>query len=166
MKRKKRQGIVKNNAHASEAPVDVVTERMPRSDVSAAEPVHENIPTQNERIQTANKCFTASEVSRMTNNYSKIIGKGRFGTVYLGFKDGVKVAVKILSASSTQGYKEFKAEAELLLTVHHRNLTSLIGYFDEGDTMGLIYSLWLMEIWGAIYLIRIWSIFLGKTGYM
>jgi len=40
-----------------------------------------------------------------------MIGKGGFGEVYLGtLQSGERVAVKKLSLSSNQGYKEFKSE--------------------------------------------------------
>ncbi|PKI65819.1 hypothetical protein CRG98_013773 [Punica granatum] len=55
-------------------------------------------------------------------------------------RDGTKVAVKMLSPSSSQGPREFEAEAELLLTVHHRNLASFIGYCDDLMNMALIYE--------------------------
>ncbi|KAF3558589.1 hypothetical protein F2Q69_00012081 [Brassica cretica] len=51
-----------------------------------------------------------------------------------------KVAVKLLSQSSSQGYKHFKAEVELLMIVHHINLVSLVGYCDEGENLALIYE--------------------------
>lgn len=39
------------------------------------------------------------------------IGEGGFGKVYQGtLADGTKVAVKILSRTSKEGYKEFQAE--------------------------------------------------------
>ncbi|XP_022720797.1 LOW QUALITY PROTEIN: LRR receptor-like serine/threonine-protein kinase IOS1 [Durio zibethinus] len=87
-----------------------------------------------------NRQFTYSDVQRITNNFEKVIGKGGFGTVYLGYIGDTEVAVKMLSQSSIQGYKQFEAEVELLLRVHHRNLTSLIGYCDDGTNMGLIYE--------------------------
>jgi len=47
----------------------------------------------------------------MTNNFQKILGKGGFGIVYYGSVNGTEqVAVKMLSHSSAQGYKQFKAE--------------------------------------------------------
>lgn len=47
----------------------------------------------------------------MTNNFQRVLGEGGFGMVYHGSVKGSKqVAVKVLSQSSTQGYKEFKAE--------------------------------------------------------
>ncbi|KAL9662905.1 hypothetical protein QQ045_027740 [Rhodiola kirilowii] len=84
--------------------------------------------------------FSYSEIIKMTNNFQKVIGVGGFGTVYFGLLDDIQVAVKMLSPTSSQGYKEFKAEAQLLTRVHHKNLTSLIGYCNDGDHLGLIYE--------------------------
>ncbi|XP_058744358.1 probable LRR receptor-like serine/threonine-protein kinase At4g29180 [Vicia villosa] len=85
--------------------------------------------------------YTYAEVLAITSNFQLVIGRGGFGSVYSGqMKDGHKVAVKMLSASSAQGPKEFQTEAELLMTVHHKNLVSFIGYCDEGDKMALIYE--------------------------
>lgn len=62
-------------------------------------------------IMNKNRRFTYSEVVKMTNNFEKILGKGGFGMVYHGTVNGAEqVAVKMLSPSSSQGYKEFKAE--------------------------------------------------------
>ncbi|KAL0719035.1 hypothetical protein Bca4012_068359 [Brassica carinata] len=70
-----------------------------------------------------------------------VLGKGGFGMVYHGAVNGTEqVAVKLLSHSSSQGYKEFKAEVELLLRVHHKNLVALVGYCDEGENLALIYE--------------------------
>ncbi|XP_010443729.1 PREDICTED: receptor-like protein kinase At5g59670 [Camelina sativa] len=85
--------------------------------------------------------FTYSEVVKMTNNFHRVLGKGGFGMVYHGSVNGYEqVAVKVLSQSSTQGYKEFKAEVDLLMRVHHTNLVSLVGYCYEGDHLALIYE--------------------------
>ncbi|KAM3747470.1 hypothetical protein ACB098_05G037600 [Castanea mollissima] len=88
-----------------------------------------------------NTQYNYSEVVRITNNFKTIIGEGGFGKVYLGIlKDETQVAVKLLSQSSKQGYKEFRAEAQLLMIVHHRNLVSLVGYCDEVENKALIYE--------------------------
>ncbi|XP_019095498.1 PREDICTED: probable LRR receptor-like serine/threonine-protein kinase PAM74 isoform X1 [Camelina sativa] len=85
--------------------------------------------------------FTYSEVVEMTNNLETVLGKGGFGIVCHGILNGSEhVAVKVLSQSSTQGYKQFKAEVDLLLRVHHTNLVSLVGYCDDGDHLALIYE--------------------------
>ncbi|XP_020220842.1 probable LRR receptor-like serine/threonine-protein kinase At4g29180 isoform X2 [Cajanus cajan] len=92
-------------------------------------------------VTSKNWQYTYSEVLNITNNFEMAIGKGGFGTVYCGqVKDGKQVAVKMLSPSSTQGPKEFQTEAELLMTVHHKNLVSFIGYCDDDNKMALIYE--------------------------
>ncbi|CAI9092003.1 OLC1v1027137C6 [Oldenlandia corymbosa var. corymbosa] len=85
--------------------------------------------------------FSYRDILKMTNDFERILGKGGFGTVYHGLTgDGKQVAVKLLSPSSTQGYYEFQREAELLTRVHHRNLTSLVGYCYEDGHMALVYE--------------------------
>ncbi|PPD74765.1 hypothetical protein GOBAR_DD28317 [Gossypium barbadense] len=76
----------------------------------------------------------------ITNNFQRVLGKGVFGTVFHGCFNDTQVAVKMLSESSAQGYKQFHVEVELLLRVHHRNLTPLIGYCDDGSNPGLVYE--------------------------
>ncbi|KAH7565374.1 hypothetical protein JRO89_XS09G0198200 [Xanthoceras sorbifolium] len=49
-------------------------------------------------------------IVRITENFGRIIGRGGLGTVYYGNLDDSQVAVKMLSSSSIQGYKEFQAE--------------------------------------------------------
>ncbi|MBA0594932.1 hypothetical protein Gorai_011817, partial [Gossypium raimondii] len=87
-----------------------------------------------------NRQFTHAQLKRMTNNFGRVVGKGGFGTVYHGYLDETQVAVKMLSLSPVRGYKQFQAEVELLLRVHHRNLTTIVGYCDYGSNMGLIYE--------------------------
>ncbi|XP_027925064.1 probable LRR receptor-like serine/threonine-protein kinase At4g29180 [Vigna unguiculata] len=92
-------------------------------------------------VTTKNWQYTYSEVLEITNNFEKVIGKGGFGIVYSGqMRDGKEVAVKMLSPSSSQGPKEFQTEAELLMTVHHKNLVSFVGYCDDDNKMALIYE--------------------------
>lgn len=54
--------------------------------------------------------FTYSEVLIITNNFKYEIGRGGFGRVFHGSVGDKQVAVKMLSESSSQGYKEFQAE--------------------------------------------------------
>ncbi|KAK7245498.1 hypothetical protein RIF29_40344 [Crotalaria pallida] len=92
-------------------------------------------------VASKNYQYTYSEVLDITNNFEMVIGKGGFGIVYSGkMKDGRQVAVKMLSPSSSQGSTEFQTEAELLMTVHHKNLVSFIGYCDDDSKMVLIYE--------------------------
>ncbi|KAG2311938.1 hypothetical protein Bca52824_023495 [Brassica carinata] len=74
-------------------------------------------------IKTKRRRFTYSDVLEMTKNLQKPLGEGGLGIVYHGNLNGSeKVAIKLLSQTSAQGYKEFKAEVELVLRVHHINL--------------------------------------------
>ncbi|KAK8608407.1 hypothetical protein V6N13_023831 [Hibiscus sabdariffa] len=92
-------------------------------------------------LKSKNRPFTYSEIARITANFHTRIGEGGFGKVFLGhLNDDTPVAVKLLSSSSKQGYKEFQAEAQSLMIVHHKNLVSLIGYCKENDHMALVYE--------------------------
>lgn len=94
-----------------------------------------------ESLKAKGRHFTYSEILKITNNFERVLGKGGFGTVYHGYlDDDTQVAVKMLSPSSVQGYRQFQAEVNLLLRVHHRNLTTLVGFCDEGTNRGLIYE--------------------------
>ncbi|KAJ1390938.1 Serine-threonine/tyrosine-protein kinase, catalytic domain [Sesbania bispinosa] len=87
------------------------------------------------------QAFSYNEILNITDNFKTTIGEGGFGRVYFGIlQDHTQVAVKLLSRSSMQGYKEFRSEAQLLMKTHHRNLVSLIGYCDEGEIKALIYE--------------------------
>ncbi|KAJ3695091.1 hypothetical protein LUZ60_000468 [Juncus effusus] len=85
--------------------------------------------------------FTFIELKTLTNNFQDKIGTGGFGNVFMGCLENRKqVAVKVLSQSSSQGVKEFMAEAQNLTRVHHKNLVSLFGYCMDGDHMALVYE--------------------------
>ena len=66
----------------------------------------------NENIEGYKKHLSYSEVERITNNFTKVIGKGGSGLVYSGLlSNGVKVAVKKLLPSSHQAMEQFQNEA-------------------------------------------------------
>ncbi|KAM1412461.1 hypothetical protein EV2_025650 [Malus domestica] len=91
-------------------------------------------------FESKKRQFTYLDVLQITNNFQTIIGRGGFGKVYHGLVDDTQVAVNMLSPTSGQGYQQFQAEVKLLIRVHHRNLTSLVGYCNEGTNMALIYE--------------------------
>ncbi|KAG6483554.1 hypothetical protein ZIOFF_060202 [Zingiber officinale] len=91
------------------------------------------------KYQLENRKFTYKELEFITDNFSKIIGKGGFGIVYYGhLEDATEVAVKLLTKSSSQGKEDFLSEAEHLTRVHHKNLVSLVGYCMDEDHLALV----------------------------
>uniref|UniRef100_J3MWR5 non-specific serine/threonine protein kinase n=1 Tax=Oryza brachyantha TaxID=4533 RepID=J3MWR5_ORYBR len=88
-----------------------------------------------------NRRFTYKELEKITNNFVQFIGQGGFGLVYYGrLENGMEVAVKVRSESSSHGLDEFFAEVQSLTKVHHRNLVSLVGYCREKDHLALVYE--------------------------
>ncbi|MCO5611985.1 hypothetical protein L7F22_066245 [Adiantum nelumboides] len=86
--------------------------------------------------------FGYTELEAATNNFSKanFLAEGGFGFVYRGELDGQVIAVKQHKLASTQGYKEFRSEVELLSCAQHRNLVMLLGYCDENGHRMLVYE--------------------------
>ncbi|XP_023765139.1 cold-responsive protein kinase 1 isoform X1 [Lactuca sativa] len=69
------------------------------------------------------------------------IGQGGFGSVYKGLlKDGKIVAIKVLSAESRQGLREFLTEITIISDIQHENLVKLHGYCVEKDHRILVYG--------------------------
>ncbi|GAA0167029.1 hypothetical protein LIER_22055 [Lithospermum erythrorhizon] len=92
-------------------------------------------------LESKNKQFTYSEILSITNNLQTIIGRGGFGIVYHGKIGDTEVAVKMFSsASMDEGFKELVSEFNVLIHVHHKNLTSLVGYCIDGEHLGIIYE--------------------------
>ncbi|KAH7430030.1 hypothetical protein KP509_09G079500 [Ceratopteris richardii] len=62
------------------------------------------------------KTFSFEEIKYITRNFENEIGRGGFGLVYEGqLRNGLEVAVKVLSETSSQGKKEFINEAKPFL---------------------------------------------------
>ncbi|KAK9209074.1 hypothetical protein WN944_001437 [Citrus x changshan-huyou] len=78
-----------------------------------------------------------------TENFSPAnkIGQGGFGSVYKGtLKDGTLAAIKVLSADSRQGVREFLTEINVIKDIKHENLVELYGCCVEGDHRILVYG--------------------------
>ncbi|KAK4585031.1 hypothetical protein RGQ29_022624 [Quercus rubra] len=84
--------------------------------------------------------FTLEYIETITEKYKTLIGEGGFGSVYRGtILDGHEVVVKVRSAMSTQGTREFENELNLLSKIRHENLVPLLGYCSEKDQQILVY---------------------------
>ncbi|GKE38088.1 leucine-rich repeat transmembrane protein kinase protein, partial [Tanacetum coccineum] len=57
-------------------------------------------------IEPRNQSFTFLDIQSITESFSIVIWKGGFGTVFYGSNGNNQVAVKMLSESSSQGYRE------------------------------------------------------------
>ncbi|KAE8795218.1 L-type lectin-domain containing receptor kinase IX.1 [Hordeum vulgare] len=86
--------------------------------------------------------FMYDELAAATDGFSgrNKLGEGGFGSVYRGFlRDmNLHIAVKKVSKSSRQGWKEFVSEVKIISRLRHRNLVPLVGWFCGGDDDGLL----------------------------
>ncbi|KAJ1260406.1 hypothetical protein BS78_10G229700 [Paspalum vaginatum] len=74
-----------------------------------------------------------------TEDFSKKLGEGGFGSVFEGKIDQERVAVKRLE-SARQGKKEFLAEVETIGSIEHINLVKLVGFCAEKSHRLLVYE--------------------------
>ncbi|EMS46787.1 L-type lectin-domain containing receptor kinase IX.1 [Triticum urartu] len=89
--------------------------------------------------------FSYQELTVATDNFSedRALGRGGFGSVYRGFMGDMnrEVAVKRVSETSRQGWKEFISEVRIISRLRHRNLVQLIGWCHGGEELLLVYDL-------------------------
>ncbi|XP_057457954.1 cold-responsive protein kinase 1-like [Lotus japonicus] len=89
------------------------------------------------------KIYTYKELRNATEDFSLAnkIGEGGFGSVYKGrLKDGKIAAIKVLSAQSRQGVKEFLTEINVISEIEHENLVKLYGCCVERNNRILVYN--------------------------
>lgn len=84
--------------------------------------------------------FSYKDLQVATKDFSAILGRGGFGSVYEGIlKDGTRLAVKQLEGLG-QGKKEFQAEVSIIGSIHHLHLVRLKGFCAEGAHKLLVYE--------------------------
>nr|TKW29514.1 hypothetical protein SEVIR_3G400200v2 [Setaria viridis] len=119
----------------------------PQVRVFRGKPVEDDLELAEE--VTGPQRFSYDELAAATENFSddRRLGRGGFGSVYAGFlTDGNHrdVAVKRVSETSRQGWKEFVSEVRIISRLRHRNLVQLIGWCHGGAGDGdllLVYEL-------------------------
>ncbi|KAG2569969.1 probable receptor-like protein kinase At1g49730 [Panicum virgatum] len=85
--------------------------------------------------------YSYKETTKATDNFSTVIGKGGFGTVFKAqFSDASVAAVKRMDKVSRQAEEEFCREMELLARLHHRHLVTLKGFCIEKKERFLVYE--------------------------
>ncbi|XP_023637820.1 LEAF RUST 10 DISEASE-RESISTANCE LOCUS RECEPTOR-LIKE PROTEIN KINASE-like 2.1 isoform X3 [Capsella rubella] len=86
------------------------------------------------------KQYSYEEVKEITNSFAQEIGKGGFGIVYGGtIGDGLKVAVKVLKESKSNG-EDFINEVASMSRTSHVHIVSLLGYCYESSKRAIIYE--------------------------
>ncbi|KAG6536015.1 hypothetical protein ZIOFF_001053 [Zingiber officinale] len=91
-------------------------------------------------IETAHR-YWLSEINDATENFTKKVGSGGYGTVYYGkLKNGKEIAVKVQTNDSCQGNRQFSSEVSLLSRIHHRNLVEFLGYCQQEGKSILVYE--------------------------
>ncbi|XP_068639269.1 G-type lectin S-receptor-like serine/threonine-protein kinase SD2-2 [Aristolochia californica] len=87
------------------------------------------------------RVFSYKELHSATRGFSKKLGHGGFGTVFLGELPGnTHVAVKRLERPGSAGEREFRAEVCTIGSVQHVNLVRLRGFCCEQAHRLLVYD--------------------------
>ncbi|CAL9240980.1 unnamed protein product [Arabidopsis halleri] len=95
-----------------------------------------------ERFSSTCRFFKYKELVSVTSNFSadNFIGRGGSSRVYRGcLSNGRLVAVKILKQTEDV-LNDFVAEIEIITTLHHKNIISLLGFCFEDHNLLLVYN--------------------------
>ncbi|XP_054816150.1 cold-responsive protein kinase 1-like isoform X2 [Prosopis cineraria] len=108
-----------------------------KGSVSATQPTEIDFDIQNVNLYTYKELRIATEGFSPANK----IGQGGFGSVYKGkLRNGTLAAIKVLSADSNQGVREFLTEIKVITSIEHENLVKLFGCCAEGEHRILVYG--------------------------
>ncbi|KAL2458113.1 Protein kinase protein with adenine nucleotide alpha hydrolase-like domain [Abeliophyllum distichum] len=89
------------------------------------------------------RIFSYQELLLATNSFNaeNLIGKGGSSRVYRGcLPEGKELAVKILKPSEDV-LEHFVSEIEIITSLHHNNIISLVGFCFEDNNLLLVYNL-------------------------
>ncbi|KAL5704526.1 hypothetical protein ACHQM5_022940 [Ranunculus cassubicifolius] len=95
-----------------------------------------------EKYSSTCRLFVYQELATATSNFSSenLIGSGGSSHVYRGcLPDGKELAVKILKPSDDD-IDDFVLEIEIITTLNHKNIVSLVGFCFEDSNLLLVYD--------------------------
>ncbi|KAM7459483.1 hypothetical protein LguiA_036477 [Lonicera macranthoides] len=88
--------------------------------------------------------YSYKKLLKATHKFNKenLLGSGGFGSVYKGilFDPPTTIAVKKISANSSQGEREYLAEICTIGRLRHKNLLQLQGWCHDRDQLLLVYE--------------------------
>ncbi|AQK58668.1 Protein kinase protein with adenine nucleotide alpha hydrolase-like domain [Zea mays] len=95
-----------------------------------------------EKFSSIYSSFSYSELAKITSDFSPecVVGQGGTSQVYRGcLANGKELAVKILKYSD-EVLKEFVSEIEIVSSLSHKNVISLVGFCFKNDDLLLVYE--------------------------
>ncbi|XP_042408496.1 inactive protein kinase SELMODRAFT_444075-like [Zingiber officinale] len=104
--------------------------------------LHEELQTLQEKYSSVCRLFSHEDLVQATSDFSQenLIGKGGSSIVYKGhLSDGKELAVKLLKPSE-DALKEFISEIEIITSLNHKNIISLLGFCFENNILILVYD--------------------------
>nr|GMD59586.1 probable receptor-like protein kinase At5g59700 isoform X1 [Ipomoea batatas] len=137
-----KHGICEDNCH-SPRPDEKNDEIASASSGTTSLSVPKELEDLSKKYASLCRLFSYEELLTATSNFTSenIIGKGGSSMVYKGcLPDGKEVAVKTLKPSQTM-VVQFCSEIEILTTLHHKNIISLMGFCFGDSNLLLVYNL-------------------------
>ncbi|XAR62218.1 Non-specific serine/threonine protein kinase [Bertholletia excelsa] len=114
----------------------------PSSPTHCLESYSEELAVLSKMYSSVCRLFSYQELLCATHNFrhDNLVGKGGSSRVFRGcLADGKEVAVKVLKPSKN-AFKEFSQEIEIITTLHHKNIISLLGFCSENYNLLLVYD--------------------------
>ncbi|XP_021891050.1 receptor-like cytosolic serine/threonine-protein kinase RBK2, partial [Carica papaya] len=123
-------------------PVGTETVRIPSSPDCNSRCLPKELEGLHEKYSATCRLFQYQELLSATSDFSteNLVGKGGSSKVYRGcLPDGKELAVKILKPCEDV-LKEFVLEIEIITTLNHKNIISLLGFCFENNNLLLVYD--------------------------
>ncbi|KDP32865.1 hypothetical protein JCGZ_12157 [Jatropha curcas] len=123
-------------------PVDAESMTIPPSPDQNSKVLPKELEGFHEKYSATCRLFKYQELLSATSNFlaENLVGKGGSSQVYKGcLPDGKELAVKILKQSEDV-LKEFVLEIEIITTLNHKNIISLLGFCFEDNNLLLVYD--------------------------